>query len=80
MAEIKVGQQAIVTAKRYGHRFDIGEVVTIKEVTNHNYKCVSEGQGWYLMAEEFEIIGESINKIEELENRIKIIEEWIAKN
>lgn len=80
MAEIKVGQQARVTASRYGHRFDIGEVITIEEVNQYNYKCVSEGEEWHLMDDEFEIIDESINKIEELENRVKKLEEWIARN
>ena len=39
--EFKVGDKVKVIAEKYGHEFDIGEIVKIEEIDDRNYKCSS---------------------------------------
>ena len=37
--KFKVGDRVRVVAKKHGHRFDIGEIVKIEEISDRDYKC-----------------------------------------
>lgn len=39
--KFKVGDKVRVVAKKHGHRFDIGEIVKIEEISDRDYKCSS---------------------------------------
>lgn len=54
--KFKVGDKVKVIAKRYGHEFDIGEIVKIEEVSDRGgYKCSSlkKNKLWWMGEDEF---------------------------
>ena len=53
--EFKVGDKVKVIAKKYGHEFDIGEIVKIEEIDDRNYKCSSlkKDELWWMREDEF---------------------------
>ena len=53
--EFKVGDKVRVVAKKHGHRFDIGEIVKIEEISDRNYKCSSleKNELWWMGEDEF---------------------------
>ena len=52
--EFKVGDKVKVIAKKYGHEFDIGEIVKIEEIDDRNYKCSSlkKDELWWIREDE----------------------------
>lgn len=48
--KFKVGDKVRVVAKKYGHRFDIGEIVKIEEISDRDYKCSSleKNELWWM--------------------------------
>ena len=53
--EFKVGDKVRVVAKKHGHRFDIGEIVKIEEISDRDYKCSSleKNELWGMGEDEF---------------------------
>lgn len=53
--EFKVGDKVKVIAEKYGHEFDIGEIVKIEEIDYRNYKCSSlkKDELWWMREDEF---------------------------
>lgn len=53
--EFKVGDKVKVIAKKYGHEFDIGEIVKIEEIDDRNYKCslLKKDELWWIREDEF---------------------------
>ena len=53
--EFKVGDKVKVIAEKYGHEFDIGEIVKIEEIDDRNYKCSSlkKDELWWMREDEF---------------------------
>lgn len=53
--KFKVGDKVRVIAKRYGHGFNIGEIVKIEEISDRDYKCSSlkENELWWMGEDEF---------------------------
>lgn len=53
--EFKVGDKVRVVAKKHGHRFDIGEIVKIEEISDRDYKCSSlkKNELWWMGEDEF---------------------------
>ncbi|MFR2207175.1 MAG: hypothetical protein ACLS59_06520 [Clostridia bacterium] len=53
--EFKAGDKVKVIAEKYGHEFDIGEIVKIEEIDNRNYKCSSlkKDELWWMREDEF---------------------------
>lgn len=53
--KFKVGDKVRVVAKKHGHRFDIGEIVKIEEISDRNYKCSSleKNELWWMGEDEF---------------------------
>lgn len=53
--KFKVGDKVRVVAKKHGHRFDIGEIVKIEEISDRDYKCSSlkENELWWMEEDEF---------------------------
>lgn len=53
--EFKVGDKVKVIAEKYGHEFDIGEIVKIEEIDDRNYKCSSlkKDELWWIREDEF---------------------------
>ena len=53
--KFKVGDRVRVVAKKHGHRFDIGEIVKIEEISDRDYKCSSleKNELWWMGEDEF---------------------------
>lgn len=53
--KFKVGDKVRVVAKKHGHRFDIGEIVKIEEISDRDYKCSSleKNELWWMGEDEF---------------------------
>ena len=53
--KFKVGDKVRVIAKRYGHGFNIGEIVKIEEISDRDYKCSSleKNELWWMGEDEF---------------------------
>lgn len=53
--EFKVGDKVKVIAEKYGHEFNIGEIVKIEEIDDKNYKCSSlkKYELWWMREDEF---------------------------
>ena len=53
--KFKVGDKVKVIAKKHGHKFDIGEIVKIEEVSDRDYKCSSlkKNELWWMGEDEF---------------------------
>ena len=53
--KFKVGDKVRVIAKRYGHGFNIGEIVKIEEISDRDYTCSSlkENELWWMGEDEF---------------------------
>lgn len=53
--KFKVGDKVRVVAKKYGHRFDIGEIVKIEEISDRDYQCSSleKNELWWMGEDEF---------------------------
>ena len=53
--EFKVGDKVRVVAKKHGHRFDIGEIVKIEEISDRDYQCSSleKNELWWMGEDEF---------------------------
>lgn len=53
--KFKVGDKVKVIAKKHGHRFDIGEIVKIEEISDRDYKCSSleKNELWWMGEDEF---------------------------
>lgn len=53
--EFKVGDKVKVIAEKYGHEFDIGEIVKIEEIDDRDYKCSSlkKDELWWMREDEF---------------------------
>ena len=51
----KVGDKVRVVAKKHGHRFDIGEIVKIEEISDRDYQCSSleKNELWWMGEDEF---------------------------
>lgn len=52
---IKIGDKVRVIKNKNGNDFYIGELVTITEITPHNYKCENKDDNWKLTRDEFEL-------------------------
>ena len=53
--KFKVGDKVRVVAKKHGHRFDVGEIVKIEEISDRDYKCSSlkKDEVWWMEEDEF---------------------------
>lgn len=53
--KFKVGDKVKVIAKKYGHGFNIGEIVKIEEISDREYKCSSlkKDKLWWMGEDEF---------------------------
>lgn len=53
--KFKVGDKVKVIAEKHGHKFDIGEIVRIEEVSDIDYKCSSlkKNDFWWMGEDEF---------------------------
>lgn len=53
--KFKVGDKVKVIAEKYGHEFDIGEIVKIEEIDDRDYKCSSlkKDELWWMREDEF---------------------------
>lgn len=53
--KFKVGDKVKVIAEKHGHKFDIGEIVRIEEVSDIDYKCSSlkKNEFWWMGEDEF---------------------------
>lgn len=53
--KFKVGDKVRVVAKKHGHRFDIGEIVKIEEISDRDYQCSSleKNELWWMGEDEF---------------------------
>lgn len=53
--KFKVGDKVKVIAKKYGHGFNIGEIVKIEEISDRDYKCSSlkKDKLWWMGEDEF---------------------------
>lgn len=53
--KFKVGDKVRVIAKKYGHGFNIGEIVKIEEISDRDYKCSSPEKNklWWMGEDEF---------------------------
>lgn len=53
--KFKVGDKVRVVAKKHGHRFDIGEIVKIEEISDRDYTCSSleKNKLWWMGEDEF---------------------------
>lgn len=53
--KFKVGDKVRVVAKKHGHRFDIGEIVKIEEISDRDYQCSSleKNESWWMEEDEF---------------------------
>lgn len=53
--KFKVGDKVRVVAKKHGHRFGIGEIVKIEEISDRDYKCSSleKNELWWMGEDEF---------------------------
>lgn len=53
--KFKVGDKVRVVAKKHGHRFDIGEIVKIEEISDRDYQCSSleKNKLWWMGEDEF---------------------------
>lgn len=53
--EFKVGDKVKVIAKKHGHRFDIGEIIKIEEISDRDYTCSSleKNELWWMGEDEF---------------------------
>lgn len=53
--KFKAGDKVKVIAEKYGHKFDIGEIVKIEEIDNKDYKCSSlkKDELWWMREDEF---------------------------
>lgn len=53
--KFKVGDKVKVIAEKHGHRFDIGEIVKIEEISDRDYKCSSleKNELWWMGEDEF---------------------------
>ena len=58
----KVGDKARVVSKKHGHKFNIGEIVTITELylEDIDYDCSNNNDCWFLRDEELEPIESTI--------------------
>jgi hypothetical protein len=55
--KLKPGDKAIIIGKKNGHGFQIGEVITITEVRDEDYRGVNKkGDQWYFRSDEIESI------------------------
>ena len=64
----KVGDKVVVIDRRHGHRFNIGEIVEIREVIGNSknlHYCAenNEGEEWFLGKEEITAITETPEEI-----------------
>lgn len=53
--KFKVGDKVRVVTKKHGHKFDIGEIVKIEEISDRDYKCSSlkKDKLWWMGEDEF---------------------------
>lgn len=53
--KFKIGDKVRVVAKKHGHRFDIGEIVKIEEISYRDYQCSSleKNELWWMREDEF---------------------------
>ena len=63
--KFKVGQRVRVINSLHGHKFEIGDVVLIQEITEEDdyslgdYDCVrADGMRWFLTEDEVETVSE----------------------
>jgi hypothetical protein len=48
------GDRVRVIARKWGHNFEIGQIITLKHYTGDDWRCESGGDQWYLKESEFE--------------------------
>ena len=64
----KVGDNAKIVAKTYGHRFDIGALVKIIEIDDRAYNATNGMETWYVTDDEIKPVTESSPEIAPCEN------------
>lgn len=57
MAKINVGQQIKIVGKKCGHRFAIGDIVTVTEVYTYGVRASKGRESWSLHEDEFVLQG-----------------------
>lgn len=57
MLKYNIGDRVRIVACKHGHRFNLGDIVTIQKKSNDDYRAVSnDGTGWWITDDEVEPI------------------------